>query len=125
MYAPAQGYAYGPPMDVTPKERRSVGMMVGGSVLIGVGGLVSIIGSFVALGNTSTSFTCSGDFCSSDSGSGGGAGVAMIVGGLVGVAVGIPLLVYGAKKVPVKAEGAPAAAKWIGAPGARGWQWQF
>ncbi|MEP7119508.1 MAG: hypothetical protein ABJE95_01305 [Byssovorax sp.] len=125
MYAPPPGYAYAPQADIVPKERRSVGMMVGGSVLIGVGGLVALIGSFATISASNSNFVCNGDVCTSSRG-GGAVGVGMLVGGLVGVAIGIPLLVYGAKKVPVNpAAAAPTAAKFIGAPGGAGWQWKF
>lgn len=129
-YAPAPGYAYGPPIDVAPKERRSSGMMAGGIVMISVGGLGLIIGSALALSSGSS---CSFDFsgsCSRDTGA-QTAGYGMMIGGIISVAVGIPLLVYGAKKVPVRPEGAPAPAAalatpaWIGAPAGQGWQWKF
>jgi hypothetical protein len=49
-----------------------------------------------------------------------------MLGGLVGIAVGVPLLVYGAKKVPVNpAAAATATSKWVGSPGGAGWAWTF
>ncbi len=121
-YAPAPGYAYGPPpVDITPKERRSSGMMAGGIVLLSAGGLGLVIGSIVAL-SARCGFTVFGG-CNPDT-TAQSAGYGMMIGGVIGIAVGIPLLVYGAKKVPVKMDGAPATA-WIGAPTASGWQWKF
>ena len=121
-YAPAPGYSYGPPQpDLTPKERRSSGMMAGGIVLLSAGGLGLIIGSTVAL-SAGCGFTVFGG-CNTDT-SAQSAGYGMMIGGVIAIAVGIPLLVYGAKKVPVKMDGAPATA-WIGAPGGTGWQWKF
>jgi hypothetical protein len=50
----------------------------------------------------------------------------VLIGGAVALAVGIPLLIYGAKKVPVRPEAtALAAPAWVGAPGGAGWSWQF
>jgi len=99
--------------------------MVTGIVLTSVGGLVILAGSLAVVGSTSTNFTCEGDVCSSTSGS-PAVGTGMIIGGLVGIALGIPLLVYGAKKVPIDpAASAPAAATWVGAPGGAGWQWKL
>jgi hypothetical protein len=124
MYAPQQ-QPMEPPV---PKQRRSSGMMTGGIVLISAGGLATIIGAFVAL---NASNQCTFDFtgnCTRNSGAEAG-GYGLMVGGLVAVAVGIPLLVYGSKKIPIKADGAPEAAlaipKWVGAPGGAGWQWKF
>jgi hypothetical protein len=45
--------------------------------------------------------------------------VGLSLGGVAALALGIPLLVYGAKKVPV---GTPA---WAGAPGGPGWRWRL
>ena len=132
-YAPPPGYMYAPQQPTEPlvqKQRRSSGMMAGGIVLLSAGGLAMAIGAVVAL---SVSSQCAFNFsidsgCQTDT-STQTTGYGMMIGGLIGVAVGIPLLVYGAKKVPVKAEGAPEAAfatpKWIGAPGGAGWQWKF
>lgn len=123
MYAPQQ--AMEPPV---PKQRRSAGMMTGGIVLISAGGLATVIGAIVALNASSQ---CTFDFtgtCTRNTGAETG-GYGLMIGGLVGVAIGIPLLVYGSKKVPIKADGAPEAAlaipKWVGAPGGAGWQWKF
>ena len=54
----------------------------------------------------------------------------MVAGaGIAAIAVGIPLIIYGAKKVPVGAApiaGAlPGMPAWAGAPGGTGWRWRF
>ena len=105
-------------------ERRSTGMMVGGIVLLSAGGLAMVIGSSVAL-TSSTGCTFNG-FCSSGEGS-QAVGYGVLIGGAVALAVGIPMLIYGAKKVPARPEAATALAApaWIGAPGGAGWSWQF
>jgi hypothetical protein len=95
-----------------PKERRSTAMMVTGIVLTSVGGLVTLVGSLAVVGD-------------SFGGGSNGASTGFLIGGLVGLGVGIPLLVYGSKKVAVDPAAAAAAAKWIGAPGGAGWQWKF
>ena len=125
-YAPPPGYMYAqqqPQVDMTPRERRSPGMMAGGIVLISVGGLGLIIGSALTL---SAGSSCTFDFtgnCTRDT-SAQTAGYGMMIGGLIAAGVGIPLLVYGVKKVPVQGEVPPQAA-WIGAPAGQGWQWKF
>jgi hypothetical protein len=100
-------------------ERRSIGMMVGGGVLTGVGGISLLISSFTASTQVGDCF----DNCKDR----GPMIIGFLVGGLAGLAVGIPLLVYGAKRVPVKA--APDAARglpaWAGAPGGAGWTWRL
>lgn len=128
-YAPP-GYVMQQPYLQDPsagKERRSTGMMVGGIALISVGGLVTLVGSFAVIGaGTSKTVTCDVNSCFSTETGGGALGAGLIIGGLVGIAAGIPMLVYGAKKVPIDpAAAAPAAAKWVGAPGGAGWQWKF
>lgn len=130
---PPPGYMYAPQQMVeppVPKERRSSGMMGGGIALVSAGGLAMAIGAVVALDASShCDFSFSFDtVCHTDTAA-QTAGYGVLIGGIVAVAVGIPLLVYGAKKVPVKADAAPAAAlaipKWVGAPGGAGWQWKF
>jgi hypothetical protein len=108
---------------MTPMERRSSGMMTGGIVLISAGGLGIIIGSTVAL---SAGSSCTFDFtgsCTRDT-SAQTAGYGAMIGGIISLAVGIPLLVYGAKKVPARGDVPPRAA-WVGAPAGQGWQWKF
>lgn len=128
-YVPAYPPGYGPPpgygqpmIPVVPKERRSPGMMKGGIVVTSLGGLSLIVGATVALaaGCGFTIFGCNPDRSAQT------AGYGMMIGGIIGVAVGIPLLVYGAKKVPINASTeATAASKWVGAPGGTGWTWAF
>jgi hypothetical protein len=120
---PAPAY-YGPPPYVPrATERRSVGAMVGGIVLVSVGG-VMLVGA--AIGADVAATDCAFDNCTS---SFPGAAVGFLVGGLVAIAVGIPLLIYGARRVPVGPSSDPPQANaipaWVGAPGRAGWVWHF
>ena len=125
-YAPQPGYgqppygqpAYGQPQFYYPPpalmgppprmERRSKGMMIGGIVLLGVGGLSLITGLAVYAAGSVGSYNCSSQwgngsgFCGwkADTGT-ETAGVALMIAGVAGLGVGIPLTVIGAKKVPV------------------------
>lgn len=84
------------------KEMRSSGMVAAGAVLISLGATALPIGSFMSAnaGEDCTSdirgsFTCkpSGERLS---------GIGVLVAGAGGLAVGIPLLVLGAQKVPIE-----------------------
>jgi hypothetical protein len=103
--------------------------MVTGIVLMSAGALAAAVGA-VGLTNTSTN-TAGNDDCSNHGGCSTlseGAGVGLVAGGLVGVAVGVPLTLIGAKKVPVDKTTALAGTglpAWVGEPAARGWRWQF
>jgi hypothetical protein len=100
--------------------------MVGGAVAVGLGGIL-LFSALILLG-TDNSVTCDqfGENCTSNA---AGAEIGLGVTGGILVAVGIPLLIYGARKVPVAV--GPGATipsplpKWAGAPAARGWRWQF
>lgn len=109
-YGQPQFYYPPPPMMGPPPrmERRSKGMMAGGIVLIGVGALSLITGLVTyAVGsigpyqssNCYGSYNCGGSYVP-DSGT-RTAGIVLMVGGVAGLGVGIPLTVIGAKKVPV------------------------
>ena len=128
-YLPSGGY-YVPLAPPPPAmERRSSGLMVTGIVLMSAGALAAAVGA-VGLTNTSTN-TAGNDDCSNHGGCSTlseGAGVGLVAGGLVGVAVGVPLTLIGAKKVPVDKTTALAGTglpAWVGEPAARGWRWQF
>lgn len=102
-------------------KRRSTGMFASGIVLSSLGGLSIAIGAavFAMQGSTDASLQSAQDACESandalvsagyppnDCGMGPGdhdpwAGVAFLVGGAVGMAVGVPLAVVGGQKVPV------------------------
>jgi len=49
----------------------------------------------------------------------------MVIGGVVGLAVGVPLIIYGAKRVSAESALVPSLPRWAGAPGATGWGWRF
>jgi hypothetical protein len=105
---PGAQYYYPPPPLIGPPprmERRSKGMMIGGIVLTGVGALSFLTGLTVyALGSAGTDDCTSGSYYScdwkSDSGTQTTGAIMMVLGGAA-VAVGIPLTVVGARKVPV------------------------
>jgi hypothetical protein len=92
----------------TPKQPRSMPMVIGGSVLTGVGGL-GVLAGLLMLASAETRSNASKCFsnlpCNPPDYSGLAIGgvVAVVTGG-VALAVGIPLILYGRKKVPVKAE---------------------
>jgi hypothetical protein len=98
--------------------RQSRGALAGGIVAVSVGGVLTLAGGIAAMipaGCTSDG-TCSNHL---------GPALGLAVGGLVGLAVGIPLIVYGAKKVPAGAALSSPLPAWAGAPGGRGWVWRF
>jgi len=109
-----------------PVKRRSTGAMVGGVVGVSVGTALvfSLVGAATiqkcSFDNATESVVC-------------GADSALVVGvtvaGLAAFAIGLPLLIYGARQVPVSASGGAAAGSvlpaWAGAPGGAGWRWRF
>jgi len=115
---PYYGPYYGPQQPPPPRfERKSTGMMVGGILLTSLGIVGVLAGSAVA----STAANQIPIYC--DQGFGPTicetradesqqiAGYSVMVAGLVGLAVGIPLWIIGGKRVPVKSdESAPAQA---------------
>ena len=117
---PPPGYGYPPPgyeaydtdgsqgPPVTMK-RRSVGMMVGGIVLVSAGAVVSTLGSLMFFSEQSVDCACpSGGYCScGDTGGDDGGAAALLIGGLLAIGGGIPLIVIGARKVPVIDPAAP------------------
>jgi hypothetical protein len=119
----------GPPSAPYPyptMERRSTGALVAGSILLPVGLTMALADSaFFQHGPQTCAFDGSAFECST---SGGGAGVvAILVAGLVAAVVGVPLIIYGAKRVPA-ADGVGvtgALPRWAGAPAGNGWRWTF
>lgn len=126
-WAPPQGYSlppgyyYLPPMDEREQKKqealmkrdwpmRSLGMVIGGSVLT-AGGAVGIgISALMVFQGISVS----GSQCSDCTINGKGALAAFVLGG-VGLGVGIPLIVIGRKRVPPKS--APVASMHVGPAG--------
>ena len=57
--------------------------------------------------------------------------VGLLISGLIGVAAGIPLLVYGAQRTPLAGGTTtgralpPAVPAWVGVPRGNGWAWTF
>jgi len=116
-------------------ERRSTGAMVGGIVGISVGAVLLLSAGVEALvADSCSAVTFNNSFESTTScGSGTGTVIGLSIAGLIGIGVGIPLIVWGAKRVPVGTALAPGKAfalesplpKWVGLPGGTGWKWQF
>lgn len=112
---PRAGTVPPPPPNRPLTRRRSPAMMVTGIVLISVGALAGLTGGLIVA-------VCSADSgaCDSSPPSTGfdeydyltteedddieGTGTGLLVGGLIGVGVGIPLTIIGARKVPVEPE---------------------
>jgi hypothetical protein len=89
--------------------------MIAGIVVASAGGALLIGALFTAAVDVGA---CNG--CRDRAG--GAVAIGLSIGGAVALAVGIPLAIYGSKKVPVG--GAPAVA-WLGAPSRDGWAWRF
>ncbi|WP_437322566.1 hypothetical protein [Sorangium sp. So ce381] len=116
-FAPVAAHAPAPPAAPLTK-RRSKGMMVTGIVLTSLG-TVALLGGGLVLASSSS---CAGDSCGYDSSDPfaddevyeeddtEGAGVGLVVGGLVLAGVGIPLAIIGGRKVPVQPEKQAASA---------------
>jgi hypothetical protein len=126
VYAPPGPY-YAPTYVPLPAmERRSVGGMVAGIIGVSAGGVLLVSSAFAALIADATQCFDSGvGSCHQDQ----GPAIALGVSGGVAIAVGIPLIIWGARKVPV---GTVAAGElpsplpaWAGAPGGPGWRWRF
>ncbi|WP_433926076.1 hypothetical protein AB3662_24425 [Sorangium cellulosum] len=100
--APVAGGAPMPP--ARPQmRRRSKGMMVTGIVLTSLG-TIALLGGGLALASA-----CSDPECETYSEDDGGAGAALVVGGLIFAGVGIPLAIVGGRLVPVEPEKRKAA----------------
>ncbi|AKT43498.1 uncharacterized protein CMC5_077300 [Chondromyces crocatus] len=103
-------------------------MMVGGILLSSIGAVVASLGTMVYM--ASDNILCepcmSNGYCPCEEKGGKTGGIALIIGGLLGVGAGIPLIVIGARKVPVIEEPAeaPAAALLLG-PGGLTFRGQF
>ena len=123
--------AVAPPLATSPlappvMERRSTAAMVSGIVLTSLGGASVIYVGMAAMSG------CSEPDTSTTGPSTGGGNCehhdnivrGTLIGGAVAVAIGIPLLIYGAKRVPAEStQGAIPLPKWAGAPSATGWGW--
>jgi hypothetical protein len=109
-----------------PYVYRSPGAMIGGIIGVSLGGIFLISAAIVAAEDTCGYDSAPNYNCSSNT----GAEVGLVVAGVIGIAVGVPLLIYGARRVPasaVGANGAPASPlpKWAGMPAGKGWRWEF
>jgi hypothetical protein len=118
----ARAGGYYAPMyeEVRETERQSVAAMAVGIVGMAAGGVLLVAGTFAL-----TSACDNGD-CGSSNGLVAG----LMVSGVVALVAGIPLTVYGSKKVPLgtatgRAMPPSPLPAWAGAPVGRGWGWQF
>jgi hypothetical protein len=98
-------------------ERRSVGAMAGGIAGISAGGILLFSTVFVLLSPSCTVGSNGFTQCSTNV----GALIGVTVAGFASLALGIPLLVYGAKKVPAGTSTSDstlqgALPQWAGAP---------
>ena len=89
---PPAYWVYAPPA----LERRSVGAMVAGIVTVSLGGVGLLAGTSAAISARSV---CGSSGCIKQD----TPGIALGVAGAVLLGAGIPTLVYGARRVPVKA----------------------
>jgi|HubBroStandDraft_6_1064221.scaffolds.fasta_scaffold101825_3 hypothetical protein len=123
-YAPPSGYPL-PPALPPAIDRQSTTAMVGGAALTGLGGVL-ILASTIAFMVPTCSAT-RGEVCMASEAT----PVGLLVAGLVAAAAGIPLVVYGAKRVPVMGGATTgsvppsALPAWVGAPRGNGWAWRF
>ncbi len=112
-----------PPPDEPVLRRKSMPFMVTGIVVTSLGVISASVGSLVLLG------TCPSEVASEDGGSKSidcdqsrRTGVGLTVAGVIGVAAGIPLMVYGGRKVQVNPAPQGAATLLIG-PGGAALRW--
>jgi hypothetical protein len=116
-YEPAP-YGPGGPPPVVPTEARSPAMTGVGIGVLGLGGVSVLVGSvLLANGNAKEVGGCGfvriagSPECVSRNDQ-RPAGAAFLVGGLVGVAAGITLIVIGSTRVPIKSASAASSPKW-------------
>jgi hypothetical protein len=126
---PWNGYAPSWEPAVRPRaERRSGGAMAAGIVLLSLG-VTTAIGSAPFLHDGAQTCAVNGEGFTCNTPGPGAGFIAMLVGGIVGVVAGVPLIVYGAGTAPPpQANGGTGSGplpRWAGAPGATGWRWTF
>ncbi|HEV3191451.1 MAG TPA: hypothetical protein VGY54_13175 [Polyangiaceae bacterium] len=95
-------------------ERRSTAAMVAGIVLVSASGLVMTYVGATAMAD-----------CGSDCESRASMTRGMVIGSVAAVVVGVPLIIFGAQRVPLESAVAPSLPRWAGGPGATGWGWRF
>lgn len=93
---------------------RSVGMVVGGSILTGAGG-IGLIASIYLLNSSSVTCSVDGSTCSDNGKKTAGFVVLLVSGAAIGV--GIPLIIAGRKKVPPKPDPGATATLHLGPRG--------
>jgi hypothetical protein len=103
---PMVPYAFPEPLPPQPTtRRRSAPMMISGIVLTGVGGMFAIVGlvywGMGSLACSDSTSTSDGSSCATELKAIRNAGRVMAVGGGIMATVGIPLIIVGAKRVPL------------------------
>lgn len=124
VYSSPGVYSYGP----TAIGRQSPAALAGGATLVTLGGLSLLGGGLIG----AAVLACSNQQCGAsndNSNLAGSIALGLVIGGLIGIAAGIPLIVYGAKRVPAAPPGSAlridTRPSWAGAPGGTGWVWRF
>jgi hypothetical protein len=95
-------------------ERRSTAAIVSGIVLVSASGLALLYVGGTAMGD------CASNCDSRDSLDRG-----LLIGTAAGLLIGIPLIVYGAKRVPTESGAVQMVPRWAGGPTTTGWGWRF
>lgn len=127
-----------PPPPSTPPltRRRSPAMMVTGIVLISVGALAGLTGGLIVAVCSADSGACEStptstgfdeyDYLTTEEDDDiQGTGAALLVGGLIGVGVGIPLTIIGARKVPVEPKKASIVPELLVGPQSAALRWSM
>lgn len=107
-----------PPSPGPRTKRRSVPMMVSGGVLAAAGLALNAAAAYYLLATLAYRVDGQSKYA--------GTGLGLFAGGVVSIAIGVPLLVVGAQRRKSSERwAAPLGSAWIGAPGGAGWMWRF
>lgn len=109
------------PLGYKPPMRRDKAMAAAGGVVMGTGLLTTVAGMFVGLKNIDCHTVFIFPSCQAHDQGVARAAEGMMIGGLVTLVVGIPILVVGLKKRPVPG----ALGSLAGEPAPSGWAWRF
>jgi hypothetical protein len=109
-------------------------MMVTGIVLISVGALAGLTGGLIVAVCSADSGACESDttgideydaYLTEEDEDVQSAGAGLLVGGLIGVGVGIPLTIIGARKVPVEPKKASVVPELLVGPQSAALRWSM
>ncbi len=104
-----------------PRTRRNKAMAAAGGIVMGTGFLTGLAGVYLGMGNLDCEMFLIFPSCHAHDQGVATASEAMMIGGLVTLVIGIPILVTGLKKRP-----APSAlTSFVGEPAPSGWAWRF